>query len=150
MKILFLGASSEIALKLSNKLNYDIYGITRRNSKHNYKKLVKIKKYSKREIENATNTDLDDHCHQSAELMPSQSVINHDRHRAEARGRRKSACKNQWFELCFVRLFIVSLVSCVCLPSKPTMYPIPSRPVLLRSPKMSSTPRHQLCRHYRK
>ena len=55
MKILFLGASSEIALKLSNKLNYDIYGITRRNSKHNYKKLVKIKKYSKREIENALN-----------------------------------------------------------------------------------------------
>jgi len=51
MKILFFGASSEIAVKLNRKLKYEIYGISKKKFKHGYAKLITVKKYSKREIE---------------------------------------------------------------------------------------------------
>ncbi len=49
MKILFIGASSELAIKLAQKLNFKIYGISRkRNNK--YKEVFIVKSYSPKEI----------------------------------------------------------------------------------------------------
>ena len=49
MNILFVGASSEIASNVSKKLNFNIYGISRKkNSK--YKKIYLIKDYNKSKI----------------------------------------------------------------------------------------------------
>lgn len=54
MNILFVGASSEIASNVSKKLNFNIYGISRKkNSK--YKKIFLIKDYNKSKIHSLIN-----------------------------------------------------------------------------------------------
>tara|TARA_B110000263_G_C15168340_1_gene445690 strand:+ start:219 stop:863 length:645 start_codon:yes stop_codon:yes gene_type:complete len=51
MNILFIGGSSEIALKISKKIKYNIYSISRKNNIGYYKKNIKIKSYNEKNID---------------------------------------------------------------------------------------------------
>ncbi len=55
MNILFFGASSQIARSISKNIKFKIYGISKKNFKHNYISLYKISNYSKREIKRVLN-----------------------------------------------------------------------------------------------
>ena len=50
MKILFFGASSEIARSITRKIKVDVYGISTKYFKNSYKELYKVNKYSPNEI----------------------------------------------------------------------------------------------------
>ena len=50
MKILFFGASSEIAISICKGSNIEIYGISRKKVKNTYIKYIIVKNYSNIEI----------------------------------------------------------------------------------------------------
>ena len=50
MNILFFGASSQIARSISKNIKFKIYGISKKNFKHNYISLYKISNYSKEKL----------------------------------------------------------------------------------------------------
>ena len=50
MKILFFGASSQIARSISNKFKFEIYGLSKKKFKHNYTELYKVNNYTNKEI----------------------------------------------------------------------------------------------------